>query len=148
MQSLAIIEYLEETHPEPPLLPADAVGRAHVRAAAQIVAADIHPINNLRVLRYLKDPLGHDQAAIDAWARHWISAGLAALEAFAVRFGGRCLYGDRVTLADLCLVPQLYNARRVATDLAQFPRLLATETAILGEKRLAGAAPEAQPDAG
>jgi maleylacetoacetate isomerase len=148
MQSLAIIEYLDETHPEPPLLPADAVGRAHVRAAAQIVAADIHPINNLRVLRYLKEPLGQTQATIDAWARNWISAGLAALESFAARFGGRFVYGDSMTLADLCLVPQLYNARRVTTDLSVFPRLLAAEAAILGEKRLAQAHPERQPDAG
>lgn len=147
-QSLAIIEYLEETHPAPPLLPTDALGRARVRAAAQIVASDIHPINNLRVLRYLKDPLGHDQVTIDAWARHWISAGLAALEDFAGRFGGRFVYGDGLTLADLCLVPQLYNARRVATDLALFPRLLAAEAALLGQKRLDGAHPEAQADAG
>lgn len=148
MQSLAIIEYLEETHPEPPLLPADAVGRARVRAAAQIVAADIHPINNLRVLRYLKDPLGHGQETIDAWARHWIGAGFAALESFAGRFGGRFLHRDALSMADLCLVPQLYNARRVGTELAAFPRLLAIEAAILGEKSLAGAHPEVQVDAG
>jgi maleylacetoacetate isomerase len=147
MQSLAIIEYLDETHPSPPLLPADSLGRAHVRAAAQIIASDIHPINNLRVLRYLKDPLGHDQGTIDIWARHWITAGLTALEAFAARFGGRFLYADTLTLADLCLVPQLYNARRVATDLACFPRILAAEAAILGENRLAPAHPEVQPDA-
>lgn len=146
-QSLAIIEYLDETRPLPPLLPADAIGRAHVRAVAQMIASDIHPINNLRVLRYLKDPLGHDQAAVDAWARHWIEAGLAALEAFAVQFGGRCLFGDTVTLADFCLVPQLYNARRVATELAQFPRLLAIEATILRQDILASAHPEAQSDA-
>jgi maleylacetoacetate isomerase len=147
-QSLAIIEYLEETRPLPPLLPADAVGRARVRAAAQIVAADIHPINNLRVLRYLKDPLGHDQAAIDAWARHWITAGFAALEAFAERHGGRFLYHDAVTMADLCLLPQLYNARRVGTDLAPFSRLLAVESALSGHEKLAAAHPDRQPDAG
>jgi maleylacetoacetate isomerase/maleylpyruvate isomerase len=147
-QSLAIIEYLEETRPEPPLLPADAVGRARVRAAAQIVAADIHPINNLRVLKYLKDPLGQDQAAIDTWARHWITAGFAALEAFAEQHGGRFLYGNHVTMADICLLPQLYNARRVSTDLAPFPRLLAVESALSGLENLALAHPEQQPDAG
>ena len=115
-QSLAIIEYLDEVCPAPPLLPGDALGRARVRAAAQMVAADIHPVNNLRILKYLKSPLGHDQGAIDEWARHWITAGLGALEAFAERHGGRFLYGERVTLADLCLVPQLYNARRVETS--------------------------------
>ncbi len=127
-QSLAIIEYLEEVHPAPALLPADPLGRARVRAAAQIIAADIHPINNLRVLRYLKSPLGHTQDAIDAWARHWMIAGLLALEDFAHSHGGRCLYGDSVTLADICLLPQLYNARRIDTDLAGFPRLLAVES--------------------
>lgn len=147
-QSLAIIEYLEETRPLPPLLPADAVGRARVRAAAQIVAADIHPINNLRVLRYLKDPLGQTQATIDAWARHWITAGFGALEAFSERHGGRFLYGDAVTLADLCLLPQLYNARRVSTELAPFPRLLAVEFALGGVEALAAAHPERQMDAG
>lgn len=148
MQSLAIIEYLDETRPLPPLLPADSLGRAHVRAAAQIIASDIHPINNLRVLRYLKDPLGHDQGTIDAWARHWITAGLTALEAFAARFGGRFLYGDTLTMADLCLVPQLYNARRVATGLTGFPRLLAAEAAVMADTRLASAHPESQLDAG
>jgi maleylacetoacetate isomerase len=147
-QSLAIIEYLEETRPLPPLLPADAVGRARVRAAAQIVASDIHPINNLRVLRYLKDPLGQPQEAIDAWARHWIGAGFAALERFAERHGGEFIYGNSVTLADLCLLPQLYNARRVSADLASFPRLLAVESALCAQESLAAAHPEQQPDAG
>ncbi len=127
-QSLAIIEYLEEVHPAPALLPADPLGRARVRAAAQVIASDIHPINNLRVLRYLKSPLGHTQDEIDAWARHWMIAGLSALEDFAHRHGGRCVYGDSVTLADICLLPQLYNARRIHTDLAGFPRLLAAES--------------------
>ncbi len=147
-QSLAIIEYLEETHPQPPLLPGDAVARARVRAAAQIVAADIHPINNLRVLRYLKDPLGHDQATIDAWARHWITAGFAALEAFAERHGGRFLCGNQVTMADFCLLPQFYNARRIGTDLTPFTRLLAVESALSGLEILQSAHPDRQPDAG
>lgn len=146
-QSLAIIEYLDETVPEPPLLPKDPLGRARVRAAALMIAADIHPINNLRVLRYLKSPLGHDQATIDTWARHWITAGLAGLEAFAATHGGQFLYGDALSIADLCLVPQLYNARRVATDLAAFPRLLATEATVLAQDFAADAHPDNQPDA-
>lgn len=146
-QSLAIIEYLEELHPEPPLLPATPLTRARVRAAALMVAADIHPINNLRVLKYLKSPLGHDQASIDAWARHWITAGFTALEAFAAEHGGRFVHGDALSIADLCLVPQLYNARRVATDLAAFPRLLAIESAINAQDFAQVAHPANQPDA-
>ncbi len=143
-QSLAIIEYLDETHPERPLLPADALGRARVRAAAQAIACDIHPLNNLRVLRYLKGPLGHDDAAADAWARHWIGLGLTALERFAAAFGGRCLYGDTVSLADLCLLPQLYSARRFGTDLSDFVKLCSIERQLSGEKTLAAAHPDAQ----
>jgi maleylacetoacetate isomerase len=146
-QSLAIIEYLEELHPEPALLPATPLARARVRAAALMVAADIHPINNLRVLKYLKSPLGHDQATIDAWARHWITAGFTALEAFAAEHGGRFLHGDALSIADLCLVPQLYNARRVGADLAAFPRLLAIDGAINAQDFAHAAHPEAQPDA-
>ena len=148
VQSLAIIEYLEETRPDPPLLPADAIGRARVRAAAQIVAGDIHPINNLRVLRYLKAPLGHEQEQIDIWARHWISSGLTALECFARDFGGAYLYGDAVSLADFCLVPQLYNARRVATDLTDFPRLLAIDARLSESRFVRVSHPDAQPDHG
>jgi maleylacetoacetate isomerase len=146
-QSLAIIEYLDESCPLPPLLPGDAIGRARVRAAALMIAADIHPINNLRVLRYLKGSLGQDQAAIDGWARHWITAGLAGLEGFAASHGGRFLHGDALSLADLCLVPQLYNARRVATDLAGFPRLLAVEARVLALEFAAAAHPDNQTDA-
>ena len=146
-QSLAIIEYLEELHPEPPLLPATPLGRARVRAAALMVAADIHPINNLRVLKYLKAPLGHDQATIDTWTRHWITAGFAALEAFAAKHGGTFLHGDAPSIADLCLVPQVYNARRVGTDLAAFPRLLAIDAAINAQDFARAAHPDAQPDA-
>jgi maleylacetoacetate isomerase len=147
VQSLAIIEYLEETHPQPPLLPADAIGRARVRAAALMIAADTHPLNNLRVGNYLKSQLGQDQEAVAAWSRHWIAAGLAALEAFATAHGGRFLHGDTVSIADLCLVPQLYNARRVATDLIAYPRLLAVEIAVLSQDFAADAHPDNQPDA-
>lgn len=142
-QSLAIIEYLDETCPQPPLLPPDPIGRALVRGAAQIVACDIHPVNNLRVLRYLKSPLGHDQAEIDTWARHWITAGLGALEAFAARHGGRFLYGDSLSIADLCLVPLLYNARRIDTDVSAFERLGRIESLIKGEVLFATAHPQA-----
>ncbi|KAB7646603.1 maleylacetoacetate isomerase [Polymorphobacter fuscus] len=145
-QSLAIIEYLDEVHPAPPLLPADALGRARVRAAALIVAADIHPVNNLRIQTYLK-ALGHDSRAVDGWARHWIADGFDALDAFAVAHGGRFLHGDALSIADLCLVPQLYNARRVATDLRRWPRLLAIEAAVNSLDFAAPAHPDNQPDA-
>ena len=142
-QSLAIIEYLDETYPRPPLLPADPLGRAYVRAAAQIIACDLHPLNNLRVLRYLKAPLGHDQSEIDRWAMHWMVAGLSALETFADRHGGTFLYGDTLTLADICVIPQLYNARRIDTDVSMFERLVKIESVILAENIFAVAHPEA-----
>ncbi len=147
-QSLAIVEWLEETQPGPKLLPADPWGRARVRALAQTIACDIHPIQNLRVLQYLKRELGQDQPAIDAWARHWIGLGLAALETrLAEPESGRFCHGDAPGLADLCLVPQLGNARRFATDLAPYPRVLAVEAACLALPAFRAAAPEAQPDA-
>jgi maleylacetoacetate isomerase/maleylpyruvate isomerase len=148
-QSLAIIEYLDETHPEPPLLPADARGRAHVRQMAQGIACDIHPLNNLRVLNYLKGPLGHDAATVDRWYQHWIAAGFAGLEELARRHSGdgRHLYGGRVTLADVCLVPQLYNARRFRCELAPFPTLTAIGAALEALPAFAAARPEVQPDA-
>ncbi len=142
-QSLAIMEFLDETHPERPLLPGDALGRARVRAAAQIVACDIHPLNNLRVLRYLGDSLRQGQAEKDEWARHWIVSGLTALEAFAAAHGGRFLYGDAVTMADLCLVPQMYNARRVETDLTDFPMLCAIDARLCAEAFAVAAHPDA-----
>ncbi len=146
-QSLAIIEYLDETHPEPPLLPADPVARARVRAVAQAIACDIHPLNNLSVLRYLKEPLGHDQAAIDTWQRHWIEAGFEGLEEVAEAHAGTCMFGDTVTIADLCLVPQMYNARRVQADVARFPRLQAVDKWLNAQAFVDKARPEKQPDA-
>ncbi len=148
-QSLAIIEWLEETHPEPPLLPGDPEARAEVRAFALAVAADIHPLNNLRVLQYLKGPLGQDQAAIDAWYRHWVETGLAACEALVVKGGRRGPYcfGDSPTLADLCLVPQLYNARRFNADLSGCPNLVAIDAHCATHPAFANAAPDVQPDA-
>jgi maleylacetoacetate isomerase len=126
-QSLAIIGYLDATHPEPPLLPKDPADAAHVRALALTVACDIHPLNNLRVLKYLSGPLGQPEEARSAWYAHWVSEGLAALEAMASERAGRFLFGDGPTLADICLVPQLYNARRFDLPIDHFPTLLRAE---------------------
>lgn len=148
-QSLAIIEYLEETHPAPPLLPADPAGRARVRSLAQLVACDIHPLNNLRVLEYLRDGLGHDEATRTAWVRHWVAAGLTAFEArlASESQAGEFCHGDRPGLADCCLVPQLYNARRFGCPLDAYPTLLRVEAACNGQEAFRRAAPEQQPDA-
>jgi maleylacetoacetate isomerase len=124
VQSLAIIDYLDSTRPEPPLVPADPADAAHVRALALVVACDVHPLNNLRVLKYLSGPLGQPQEARDSWYRHWVSEGLAALEAMAEARAGRFLFGDSPTLADLCLVPQLFNARRFEVPLDDHPTLV------------------------
>ena len=147
-QSLAIVEWIDETQPGPKLLPADPRGRARVRAMAQIIACDVHPIQNLRVLLYLKRELGQEQAAIDAWARHWIMLGLDAFEARLTEpESARFCHGDAPGLADLCLVPQLGNARRFGLDLAAYPRILAIEAACNTLPAFQRSAPEAQPDA-
>jgi maleylpyruvate isomerase len=148
-QSLAIIEYLEETHPEPPLLPQAPLQRARVRALALAVACDIHPLNNLRVLNYLRAPLALDKAAVDTWYRHWIACGFTALEEEAVRMTGdrRHLVGSAVTLADVCLVPQMYNARRFGCELDAYPTLRAISAHLESLPAFTRAAPEAQPDA-
>jgi maleylacetoacetate isomerase len=145
IQSLAIIEYLDEVYPEPPLLPADAIERARVRAVAQIVACDIHPLNNLIVLNYLKGPLKHDQAAADEWYRHWVVQGFDAIEALLP--GGPYAFGSHVTLADLCLVPQVFNARRFKVDMAKYPKIAAAEAACMKLAAFDKARPENQPDA-
>lgn len=147
-QSLAIIEYLDETHPEPPLLPADPLGRARARAMAQVVASDMHPLNNLRVLKYLKGPLGQDRGALEAWYGHWVAAGFAALETMTLKFGaaGGYCYGDAVSLADLCLAPQMWNARRFDCDLSPYPRLVEIDARLQALPAFIKAAPEAQPD--
>ena len=123
-QSLAIIFWLDRVHPEPPLLPADTDERAHVVSLSLAIAADIHPLNNLRVLKRLA-AMGVAQAERDEWYRHWVREGFDALEALAAPRAGRFLFGDQVTTADICLVPQIYNARRFEVDLAPWPTLLA-----------------------
>jgi maleylacetoacetate isomerase len=143
-QSLAIVEYLEELYPDPALLPKDPAERASVRAAAAVIASDIHPINNLRVLNYLKTELGQPQAALDRWMAHWITAGFTALEGSA---GAPHLFGERLTMADLCLVPQFYNARRFGVDLSAFPKLGAVERNLLALPAFEAAHPDRQPDA-
>jgi maleylacetoacetate isomerase len=147
-QSLAIIEYLEETHPEPPLLPRAPAARARVRSLALAIACDIHPLNNLRVLEYLRAPLGHDAATVSEWYRHWVARGFRALEEEAARGGDHGhLVGSDVTVADICLVPQMYNARRFDCDLTPYPRLRQISAHLERLPAFAKAAPEAQPDA-
>jgi maleylpyruvate isomerase len=145
IQSLAIIEYLEEIHPQPPLLPRDPVERAKVRGLAHIIACDIHPLNNVAPLRYLKNELGHDQAAIDAWYHRWIADGFDALEAM-IRPAPFC-FGSDVTLADVCLVPQVYNARRLKFPVDRFPKIVAVDAACARLPAFDKARPENQPDA-
>lgn len=148
-QSLALIEYLEDTHPEPPLLPRAPVDRARVRAMALAVACDIHPLNNLRVLNYLRSPLGADEDAVNTWYRHWVAEGLRGLEANAKELtgDGRHMFGTSVTLADVCLVPQMYNARRFHCDLGPYPTLRAICAHLETLSPFTAAAPETQPDA-
>jgi maleylacetoacetate isomerase len=126
-QSLAIINYLDIRYPNQPLIPAAAADRAHVVAMAMTIACDIHPLNNLRVLKYLKNELGHDQGDVDLWYAHWITEGLAALEVMAAPQAGSFLFGNAPTGADVCLVPQLYNARRFNVPLDDYPTLLRAE---------------------
>lgn len=148
-QSLAIIEYLDETIPSPPLLPESAAGRARVRGIAQAIACDIHPLDNLRVLRYLVHTLGVEEAQKDAWYTYWIDVGLEALERSLARdpATGRFCHGDAPTLADICLVPQLANARRVKMDLSPYPTLVRIESNCRALTAFADAAPDRQPDA-
>jgi maleylpyruvate isomerase len=145
IQSLAIIEYLDETHPEPALLPKDALGRAKVRALAELIACDIHPLNNVGPLRYLKNEMGQDQAAIDAWYHHWVLAGFDALETL-LEPSPYC-FGTQVTVADLCLVPQVYNARRLKVPMDKFPKIVSVDAACQALPAFERARPENQPDA-
>jgi maleylacetoacetate isomerase len=144
-QSMAIIEYLDETHPQPALLPCDPVERARVRAIAQLIACDIHPLNNVSPLRYLKNVLGHDQAKIDAWYHHWILDGFEALEAMVAP--RPYALGAEVTLADIYLVPQVANARRLKVPLDRFPNIVAIDAACAKLPAFEKARPENQPDA-
>ncbi|HKS85232.1 MAG TPA: maleylacetoacetate isomerase [Pseudolabrys sp.] len=144
-QSMAIIEYLDETHPDPPFLPPGAVGRAKARAIAQLIACDIHPLNNLIALQYLKRQLKHEQAEIDAWYHHWVLEGFTALESMLGPGPYAC--GNQVTIADICLVPQVANARRLKVPLDEFPKIVAADTACLKLPAFDKARPENQPDA-
>jgi maleylacetoacetate isomerase len=145
LQSLAIIEYLDEVYPDPPLLPADAIDRAKVRAVAQIIACDIHPLNNTGPLNYLRHQLKADKAAVEAWYHHWVTKGFEAVEAL-IR-PGPYSFGAKVTLADICLVPQVYNARRFKVPLERFPGIVAADAALMQLPAFDAARPELQPDA-
>jgi maleylacetoacetate isomerase len=146
-QSLAIIEYLDSRYPEPRLIPAEPVARARVQALAQLVACEIHPLNNLRVLQYLRGELGLDEAGVAKWYKHWIAEGFRGLETFVAQWsGGRYCYGNAVSLADVCLVPQVYNARRFDCDLAPYPTLVRVADRLREEPAFAAAAPDKQPD--
>lgn len=148
-QSMAIMEYLDETHPSPPLLPADPVGRARVRALAQIIGCDVHPLGNLRVLQRLATQFEADDAAKGVWSRHWIGLGLQAMEAMLAGnvATGRFCHGDTPSMADACLVPQVYNAVRWKLPLDDYPTIHRIHEACQSLEAFQRAAPEAQPDA-
>jgi len=148
-QSLAIVEYLDETHPQPALLPADPAGRARVRAIAQTIACDTHPLNNLRVLKYLKHDMQVSEDAKNAWYRHWVNLGLGAVEAMLAHSPatGSFCHGDAPGLADLCLVPQVANARRFDCDLSAMPTVQRIDAACRKLQAFELAAPDNQPDA-
>jgi maleylpyruvate isomerase len=148
-QSLAILEYLEETHPQPPLLPKDPVDRARVRALALICTADVHPIQNLRVMSYLRDRFGQSEESTFAWSRHWIETGFEAYESTIAgdRKTGIFSHGDQPTMADLCLVPQVFNAARFKVDMAKYPNIQRVHTASMKHPAFDAAQPARQPDA-
>jgi maleylacetoacetate isomerase len=145
IQSPAILEYLDEVYPEPPLLPVGAVTRAKVRAIASLIACDIHPLNNSGTLAYLKNRLGHDQAAADAWYAHWVREGFATIEA--LLGPGPYAFGPKITLADVYLVPQVFNALRFNVPLDAYPKIAAVDAACAALKAFQDAAPANQPDA-
>ena len=146
-QSPAILEWLEEAHPAPALLPVDPLGRAHVRAMAALIGCDIHPLNTLRVGKVLRETFGADQTAVDAWAARWIIPGFEALEALVARHGTGWCFGGAPTLADCYLIPQVYSAHRFNVTLDAFPRLLAIDAAAAAHPAFIAAHPDAQPDA-
>ena len=143
-QSMAILTYLDSRYPTPPLIPAMAPERAHVAALSMIVACDVHPLQNLRVNKYLKGQLGHSQEEVVAWDAHWITEGLRALETTAAPKAGKFLFGDMATAADICLIPQLYNARRFDVPLDRFPTLLRAEESANKLEAFAAAHPDRQ----
>ncbi|HET7609272.1 MAG TPA: maleylacetoacetate isomerase [Gammaproteobacteria bacterium] len=146
-QSLAIIEYLDARYPSPRLIPPEPVARARVQALAQLIACEIHPLNNLRVLKYLRGELKLDEAAVSKWYAHWIAEAFGPLEQLVTRFSGGCYcYGDALSLADVCLVPQLYNARRFSCDVTPYPTLVRIADALSAEPAFAAAAPDRQSD--
>jgi maleylpyruvate isomerase len=145
-QSLPILNYLEERYPEPPLLPKDLPGRARSRAIALAVACEIHPLNNLRVLKYLERELGLDEVRRLEWYRHWVAEGFVAIEAMLARSAGDFAVGDAPTLADVCLVPQVYNARRYQCDLEPYPVIRRIDERCRRIDAFARSAPESQPD--
>ena len=147
-QSLAIIDYLDATRPEPPLVPGDPADRAHVAALALTIACDIHPLNNLRVLKHLVGPLRQSEEAKNDWIARWISEGFAALEALAAPGAGRFLFGDAPTLADICLVPQIYNARRFGVPLDAYPLLVRADAQATALAPFAAAHPDRVAPAG
>jgi maleylacetoacetate isomerase len=148
-QSLAILEYLEETHPEPPLLPRDAVDRARVRSLALVVSADIHPIQNLRVMGYLREKFNQTEESAFAWSRHWIETGFEAYEATVARDSktGAFSHGESPTFADLCLVPQVFNAARFKVDMARYPTIQRIYATCMKHPAFDAAQPAKQPDA-
>jgi maleylacetoacetate isomerase len=147
-QSLAIIEYLDARFPTPRLIPAEPVARARVQALALDIACEIHPLNNLRVLKYLRGELKLDDAAVNKWYSHWIAEAFGPLETLVSQFGGgRYCFGDSLTLADVCLVPQMYNARRFNCDVTPYPTLVRIAAGLEAEPAFAAAAPECQPRA-
>ena len=147
VQSLAILEWLEESWPIPPLLPAAPRQRAIVRGMVGIIVADTHPLNNLRVIKYLKSDLQQSQQACDAWIAHWIEEGFGALEEMVAQHGGTYAFGDQPTMADCCLVPQVYNAERFGVDLSRFPGVRAAAATARAHPAFAAAHPDLQPDA-
>jgi len=149
IQSLAIIEYLDETHPQPPLLPRDPLDRAYVRACAQIVVSEMHPLNNLRVLNHLRSALGQDEAGVNRWYAHWINEGFKGLERYlnAEKRSGRYTFGDMVTMADCCLVPQVFNAQRYKCDTAPFKTVMRIFDECMKLDAFVSTEPSKQPDA-
>ena len=143
-QSLAIIEYLDEKHPQPGLLPKDSSGRARVRSLSHLIASEIHPVNNLRVLQHLKRSLGQSEDQVNAWYRHWIADGLAKFEAELGK--SKFCYGDSPTMADCCLVPQIFNAKRYNSDLAPYPNTTRVFDACMKLEAFDRAQPSKQPD--